>query len=96
MQHDPEVQILLTEFWQALREDLTGHGFTTHSSDLSRHVRGLPYADRVRLNKTIARRRALRFVENTSDGMLSFNWWAELSGLNPDFLRRKLLDACNI
>ena len=96
MHHDPEVQMLLTEFWQALREDLTGHGFTTHASDLSRHVRGLAYADRVRMNKSIAKSRALRFVTNTSEGTLSFNWWAELSGLNPDFLRRKLLDAYNI
>ena len=80
----PEEQ-LLKAFWTCLRDDLLGHGRT--SDNLPYHQRRLPYSERVTIERGNLQRDAHLFVESPD-----FNWWANQSGLDVDYLRVRLYE----
>jgi hypothetical protein len=73
----------LAHFWNCIRLDISGQGCTT--DDLPPELRRLPYAERVMIEREGLTKEAALFLD-TPD----FDWWAEVSGINPDVLREGL------
>ena len=76
-------QLLVKRFWQVTRDDLKGRGVT--SDNLPYYQRRLPYADRVIIERENVRREAQTFLDSES-----FDLCADISGLDPQYLREQL------
>lgn len=74
---------LIRRFWEITKDDLAGHGVTFDS--LPYHLRRLPYAERVIIERNQVKEAAKEFI-NSDD----FRFWAELADLNPSYLREQL------
>lgn len=74
---------LVRRFWEVTKDDLAGRGVTFDS--LPYRLRRLPYSERVIIERKQVQDAATKFIESDN-----FSFWAELSGLNPDYLREKL------
>ncbi len=76
-------QLLIKRFWQVTQDDLRGRGVTSDS--LPYFQRRLPYAERVIIERENVRREAQTFLDSDS-----FTAWADISGLDPQYLREQL------
>lgn len=76
-------ELFLAAFWRCLQRDLRGAGCTLDSLPYSQ--RGLPYGERVILERTQLQESAKLFL-NSPD----FKWWADQSGLDVTHLRTQL------
>lgn len=74
---------LLAAFWRCILTDLVGKG-TTPGSRRNRH-RGLPYPERVIIEREQLQTDAKQFVDSPA-----FQVWADRSGLDSIPLRTKL------
>lgn len=74
---------LIRRFWQITKDDLAGKGVTFDS--LPYHLRSLPYSKRATIERNQIKCDAEEFLESDD-----FRFWAELAGLNPDYLREQL------
>ena len=76
-------ELFLAAFWRCLNNDLRGNGCTFDSLPYSQ--RGLPYTERVIIERTQLQENAKQFLDSPD-----FKWWADCSNLDATQLRTKL------
>jgi len=84
LSHNDPVLTFLSHFWRCLLDDLRGEGVPTN--ELPSKLRGLPYREKVRIERERYMQEARQFL--TSD---DFVWWARLSNFDAGTMRARLL-----
>jgi hypothetical protein len=82
--YEENLRQLLAAFWNSVRDDLHERGVTTDDG-LPYSVRKLPYRKRVTIEREGLKETAEEFLDSPD-----FVQWAELCGLEADYLREAI------